>query len=323
MDSGPIAFLSQSGGHAENIPSYSGPRGLRFSKVVSYGNGLDLAANELLEYFANDDETEIIAAYIEGIKDGRNFFATLAKAAAKKPIVIYKGGKTDAGKRAAAGHTASMTSSVAVFDALCRQLNTIQVDSFDELIDVLVALRFSKPYPKGYGFALIGAGGGPSVLAGDVMEKAGLTLPAFSDDVQSALKESLPIPGSIFCNPLDTPNLGTPEAIASAMDVIGKIPDIHVLVYHMGFHPVTAWGYERFSASDFLVPVIEILTKVRRTTGKPIVLAIQPGLDEIGFREFFAVQNAFVKAGFPVFHSLHQAATAMARVIKWNRNRIG
>jgi len=321
LEPGPIAVLSQSGGHAETIPLFSGPRGLRFSKVVSYGNALDVDENELLEYFTKDPETEIVAAYIEGVKNGRRFFRALAEAAAGKPVVIYKGGRTEAGKRATRGHTASMTSSEAVFEALCRQLNVIQVYNTEELIDVLVALRFARPQPKGRGVALMGAGGGPSVLASDEMEKAGLKMPPFSSEVQAELKKHLPVAGSMFSNPLDTPNLTTPEAIVAATRVLGKVSDIHTLVYHLGFHPASRWGYERFSSPAFLEPAIGAFENVRQTAGKPVVLVLRPALDEGGLKEFLATQEAFVKAGFPVFYSLHNGAEAMARVVAWNQNR--
>jgi acyl-CoA synthetase (NDP forming) len=292
---------------------------LRFSKVVSYGNALDVGESELLEYFSQDPETEIIATYIEGVKDGRRFLRTLKEAAARKPVVIYKGGTTEAGRRTAHGHTASLTSSVAVFDALCRQMKTIQVDDIEEMIDVLVALRFATPLPQGTGVAVAGAGGGPSVLASDEMEKAGLHLPHLSLEVQAELRQSLPLAGSIFGNPVDTPNLATPEAITTTMRVLSQVVDIDMLVYHLGFHPISRWARGRFSSPAFLEPVIGALTETRRVSGKPVLLALCPAPDMSAMEDFLATQKAFVEAGFPVFHSLRQAAKAMARVVAWNQ----
>ena len=319
LEPGPISFISQSGGHAQNLPFYGGSRGLRFSKVVSYGNALDVDESELLEYFSQDPETEIIAAYIEGVKDGRRFLRVLGEAAARKPVVIYKGGTTVAGRRAAHGHTASVTSSVAVFDVLCRQVKTIQVDDLEEMIDVLAALRFASPLPRGTGVALIGAGGGPSVLASDEMEKAGLHLPHLSPEVQTELKQFLPLAGSIFGNPVDAGNLAFPEAILATMRVVGKVPDIHMLVYHMGFHPISRWGGGRFSSAAFLQPAIDAMRQAQRATGKPVLLALRPAPDLDGMKDFLSVQEAFVAAGFPVFPSLRQVAKAMARVVAWNQ----
>ena len=319
LEPGSISFISQSGGHAQNLPFYSGPRGLRFSKVVSYGNALDVDESELLDYFSQDTETDIIAAYIEGVKDGRRFLRALGEAAARKPVVIYKGGTTEAGKRAAHGHTASLTSSVAVFDALCKQVRTIQVDDMEELIDVLVALRFARPLPRDTGVAIVGAGGGPSVLASDEMEKAELHLPYLSPEVQADLRQFLPLAGSIFSNPVDAPNLASPEAISATMRVLGKVPDIHMLVYHLGFHPISRWGGGRFSAAAFLRPVIDALIEAQQAIGKPVLLALRPAPDLPGMKDFLAAQEAFVEAGFPVFHSLRQVAKAMARVVAWNQ----
>jgi acyl-CoA synthetase (NDP forming) len=319
LDPGPIGFISQSGGHASNIPTDGGPRGLRFSKVVSYGNALDVDESELLEYLSSDPETEIIAAYIEGVRDGRRFLNVLREATTRKPVVIYKGGRTEGGKRAAHGHTASLTSSLAVFEGVCRQTNAIQVENLDQLIDVLVALRFVRPFSRGKGVAVVGAGGGPSVLASDEVEKAGLQLPHLSPEVQAKLRRDLPLAGSIFSNPIDTPNLATPGAISTAVRVLSEAPEIHMVLYHLGFHPISQWGYDRFSSAAFLDPVIASLTEVTEATGKPILLALRPPLDLNGMKEFLAVQEAFVKAELPVFHSLRAGAKAMSRVVAWSQ----
>jgi len=319
LEPGPIAFISQSGGHAHDLPYYGGPRGLRFSKVVSYGNALDVDECELLEYLSEDPETEIVAAYIEGVRDGRRFLGALREATAKKPVVIYKGGTTEAGKRAAHGHTASLTSSVAVFEALCRQANAIQVDDVETLVDVLVALRFVSPLPRGTGVAVVGLGGGPSVLASDEMEKAGLRLPPLPPEVQAELKRFLPVAGAIFGNPVDATTLLFPDAISATMRVLARVPEIDVLVYHLGFHPVSRWGAGLSSSPTFLRATIDALTDGRQATGKPILLALRPAANWDGMKEFLAAQDAFVGAGFPVFHSLRQAGTAMARLVAWNR----
>jgi acyl-CoA synthetase (NDP forming) len=319
LEPGPIGFISQSGGHASNIPVDGGPRGLRFSKIVSYGNALDVDESELLEYLCRDRETEIIAAYLEGVRDGRRFLKALREAAARKPVVVYKGGKTEAGKRATFGHTASMTSSVAVFEGLCRQTHAIQVDDLDGLIDVLVALRFVRPLPRGRGVAVAGAGGGPSVLASDEVEKAGLELPQLSSEVQAELRRDLPLAGSIFSNPVDTPNLATPNAVSSAIRVLSEAPEIDMIIYHLGFHPISQWGFGRFSSPAFLEPVIESFSAATEATDKPVLLALRPPRQLKGMEDFAAAEAAFVKAGLPVFHSLRDGARAMARAVAWSQ----
>jgi acyl-CoA synthetase (NDP forming) len=314
---GPIGFMSQSGGHAHNLPSYGAARGLRFSKVVSYGNGLDVDESELLDYFAEDPETEIVAAYIEGVKDGRRFIEALKNTAAVKPVVVYKGGRTEAGRRATLGHTASMGSSTAVFDAICRHARIIQVDDVEEMVDVLTALRFVRPLPRGRGVAVIGAGGGPSVLGSESMEGEGLDVPRLSPEVQGELKQRLPVAGGIFVNPLDTTNMIDPGAISVATRVLGRVPDIDMLVYHLGFHPISAWGLGRLSPELFLKPAIGAMLEAQRETGTPILLALRPPETLHAMEEFLAAQEAFVQAGFPVFHSMRHLARALLRVIRW------
>jgi len=319
MEPGDIAFMSQSGGHSQDMPLHAGPRGLRFSKVISYGNALDIGECELLEYFTGDTETNIIAAYIEGVREGSRFRGVLERAAAVKPVVIYKGGTTEAGLRTAMSHTASMTSSVKAFQALCRQANAIQVGDIQELIDVLVALSYARPYPQGRGIAVVGVGGGPSVEAGDHMEAAGLKLSVLTADVQAQLKHLLPNAGGIFTNPLDATNLVYPDVIYKTLKVIGGSPGIDMIMYHMGFHPVTRWGEGIYSSDFFLKPAAEALHKARNEIGKPLLLPLGPASDMVGMEEMLKVQAAFVSEGLPVFRSIEKAALAMARVESWRR----
>lgn len=321
LEPGPIAFLSQSGGHAAKLPEYGSPRGLRFSKIVSYGNGLDIDESELLEYFAQDPQTEIIAAYIEGVKDGRRFYRALKKAAASKPVVIYKGGTTEAGKRAAYGHTASLTSSVAAFEALCHQMNAIRVNDIDEMVDVLVAIRFARPFPQGRGAAVLGAGGGPSVLASDELEKAGLYLPSLSPTIQTELREFMPLAGTILGNPIDAPNLSSPEGIAATLKILSQLPDLNIFLYHLGFHPMSSWGGGRFAVPAFLEPTTETMNQVRKSSGKPVLLVLRPSLELDLIKDFLTAQSGFAKAGLPVFHSMYQAGKAIARVIDWDQRQ--
>ena len=123
-ESGNAAFVSQSGGLVERMIRIGMVRGIHFSQIVSYGNALDVDESDLLEYFSQDPETEIVAAYIEGIKDGRRFMKALGEATARKPVVIYKGGTTEAGQRATYGHTASLTSSGGTLTTYCSWSTT-------------------------------------------------------------------------------------------------------------------------------------------------------------------------------------------------------
>ena len=139
-ESGPVGFISQSGGNSICLVRQGALRGVRFSKVISYGNACDINENDLLEYLAHDVDTKIIALYIEGIKDGKRFRRALEEATKKKTVILLKGGITEGGARAVASHTAALAGSRATWDALCHQLGIICVASVEEMIDVLVTL---------------------------------------------------------------------------------------------------------------------------------------------------------------------------------------
>ena len=322
MEPGDVAFMSQSGGHAQELPLHAGQRGVRFSKVISYGNALDIDECELLEYFVGDTETRVIAMYIEGVRNGRHFRELLRKACTVKPVVIYKGGITEAGLRTAHSHTASITSSVKVFQSLCHQFNAIQVDDIQELIDILVSLSFARPYPKGKGIAVLGQGGGPSVQASDQMEKAGLTLTPLSEEINIKLRAFLPPAGAIYSNPLDATNLVNPEIIYRTLKVLAESPDIDFMMYHLGFHPVTRWGEGLISSDMFLKPAVENILRASRENGKPVLMALGPASDKPGMEEMLKVRDTFVRAGVPVFHSIEKAALAISRIVNWKRRMI-
>jgi acyl-CoA synthetase (NDP forming) len=124
-ESGPVGLISQSGGNTESLIRRVVPRGVRFSKAISYGNACDLNESDFLEYLAGDPETEIIGLYIEGVKDGERFPQILRKAAEKKPVILLKGGITEGGARAALSHTGSLAGSEVIWRSLCNQLGVI------------------------------------------------------------------------------------------------------------------------------------------------------------------------------------------------------
>ena len=137
--------------------------------------------------------------------------------------------------------------------------------------------------------------------------------------IQAELKQFLPLAGGIFGNPVDASNLQVPEAISATMRLLGKVPEIHMFIYHLGFHPASRWGDGRLSSAEFLQPVINALTQAQQAAGKPVLLALRPAPDLKGTKDFLTTQEAFVAAGFPVFHSLRQAAKAVARVVACNQ----
>jgi len=176
---GSVALISQSGNSSQTITHYAGQMGLGFSKFVSSGNEADLHFEDYLEYLAQDDKTKVILGYIEGFREGRRFFELAKKITKKKPIVIMKAGRTDAGVRAAQSHTASLAGSDIVLDAAFKQAGVIRVEEISELVDVAVAL-LGQPLPRGRRVGVLTMGGGMAVMAADAVRREGLEMPAFS-----------------------------------------------------------------------------------------------------------------------------------------------
>ncbi len=140
---GDVGFISQSGTHGMNFSLTGAAHGVICSKLISFGNGIILEAADYLDYLADDHGTKFIGMYIEGARDGPRLIKALRHAAAKKPVVTWKGGQTPAGSRATQSHTASLATNQAVWDAIVRQCGALAVDSLDEMVDVMKVLRLS------------------------------------------------------------------------------------------------------------------------------------------------------------------------------------
>ena len=198
---GPLALISQSGNFGTYILERGIEKGTGFSKYVSSGNEADLTIEDYLQYLAEDKETKVICAYIEGIKDGRRFFELAKHITKKKPVVVMKVGRTAEAARAVLSHTGSLAGSDAVHDAVFRQCGVIRVDEVDELLDVALAL-IRQPLPRGKRVGIVTTGGGFGVVAADACRRHGLELPPLREETIQALNKYLP-PRWSHSNPVD------------------------------------------------------------------------------------------------------------------------
>ena len=318
---GSVALLSQSGANAGEYCRSGAIRGLRFSKVVSYGNGSDIRESELLEYVAEDPDTSVVACYIEGVKDGPRFLRALKKAAAAKPVVILKGGRTEAGSRAANSHTGSLAGSLQIFDAAVRQAGAIRVDRLEELVDSTVAFRFLPRLP-GPRAGIVGVGGGNSVLASDEVASYGLQMPPLPEATQRLLVEFTPSAGTSVRNPVDTSVGWGPEGLKPMLDtirIVAEAPNIDFVLYHTGW----GWGPNRPgpSLSEMASEAAVKIGDLSHEVGKPVVCVARPPTTEVGMTATLAFQEEAAARGLPVFSSVQAASLALARLLAWQENR--
>lgn len=200
-ESGPLGVVSQSGNLATSIIELAKPMYLGFSRIISSGNEADLQTIDFLEYLAEDPQTEVILSYLEGIKDGERFIRTAKKVSSKKPLVMVKAGRTEAGIKAAFSHTGALTGSDNLFDGLCQHAGIIRAETLEEMVDIAAAL-LTQPLPMGKRVGILTLGGGWGVLAADYCAKAGLILPDLSKEMVRTLDKVLP-PWWNRINPVD------------------------------------------------------------------------------------------------------------------------
>jgi acyl-CoA synthetase (NDP forming) len=197
-----VAFVSQSGAIAAHCVFAAFERGLDFDPWISTGNESDIEFADVLAQLAMDDEVTVIAAYLEGCRNGEKLREALAIAKARnKPVVLLKAGRSEVGAKAAASHTASLVGSEDIFDALFRQYNVCRVETIAELIDLSYAFSLGNP-PAGSRIGLLTGSGGVGIIMADAAETAGLEVPPLSDGAQRTLKELWPPSG--VGNPIDT-----------------------------------------------------------------------------------------------------------------------
>ncbi len=198
---GGIAFVSHSGALAVAILDWARERRMGFSLFASLGNQADLNESDLLEAAAADAETRVIAAYMEGVADGRRFFETLRAAAAVKPVVVLKAGRSVEGARAVSSHTGALAGSDRAFDAAVRQAGAVRASSVEDLFDLARGLA-SQPLPRGRRLLVVTNGGGLGVIATDAAREAGLDVSPLDEATRGRLAAVLP-PTASLGNPVD------------------------------------------------------------------------------------------------------------------------
>lgn len=328
-ESGPVAFVAQSGGMSIDFAHAGKWMGVRFSKMVSFGNGADLREAELLNYFANDPETRVISMYIEGIKDGDQFFRELKAAAARKPVIVYKGGLSAAGARSVASHTASMGGSRVIWQSILKQAGAIQVSDTEELAQVNLA--FSMLPPRAYrGISVVGGGGAIGVTACDTAEKYGIDVPALPPNLQERVGSMLPKPGSSAMNPIDVANpFVGPQFLKEAM--LGAAQDDRIelqIVVSLLFHYKTIARMFDKQVKE-VAPYLELAQCMRDVvdaTGKPVIAVLpnmKKGLDSADITELIALtRQEYIARGIPVFDELHDAIRAISHINTYYGGRI-
>jgi acetyltransferase len=228
---GRISVVSQSGNLVSSFMNYAVATGVGIAKALSCGNAAQTTLADYFEYFAEDPETAVVLAYLEGVADGARLLAALRRLTATKPLVLVKGGVAAEGKRAAASHTGSLASDDRVFDGICRQLGVLRAPTVEQAFEWAATLA-TQPLPRGRRTVVFTTAGGWGVLAADACARAGLELIRLPDDVRGKIDALVPARWS-RSNPVDLAGGETRDTIPEVLDLLCAHPDVDAVV-HLG-----------------------------------------------------------------------------------------
>jgi acetyl coenzyme A synthetase (ADP forming)-like protein len=225
---GNVGFSSQSGALGLALLERAAVRNLGLSAFVSVGNKADVSSNDLLEYWEEDPNTDVVLLYLESFGNPRKFGRVARRVARTKPIVAMKAGRTAAGARAASSHTAALAGSEAAIDALFHQAGVLRVDTLDELLDV-TGLLATQPLPRGRRVAVLTNAGGLGILCADACESAGLSLSPLSVETVTGLHEVLPVEASV-ANPVDMLGSAVGTTYEQALPLLLRDPNADAVI---------------------------------------------------------------------------------------------
>lgn len=291
---GPIAVASQSGNLVSAFMNYAAHSGVGISRAVSAGNAAMVGVVDYLSWFAGDPHTKAMAAYVEGVGDGRRFAAAIREASEAKPVVLVKGGATPRGARAAASHTGALATDDRVFDGMVRQSGAVRAATIEEAFDAVAAFA-TQPLPAGPRTVVLSSAGGWGVIAADAISQSGLELIPLPADLEAAIDRLVP-PRWSRHNPIDLAGGESRDTIPEAIHLVAEHPEVDAVVYlGMGIQANTAshlrsgpyfhsaelariCEYHERQDSRFATAASEASTQ----TGKPILAATELAVTQLG-----------------------------------------
>lgn len=297
---GDVAFLSQSGTVGIAFMETSDAFGM--SKMISYGNRSDVDEADMIWYLSEDPQTKVIGLYVEGFGDGRKFMNAAKKVITetKKPIVVFKNGRSTRGAKQAASHTGSLGGSYMVVKGALDQSGIISVDSYEELTGSLKALTW-QPVPKGNRIAMVTNGAGPIIAAIDHFERLGLQMAEIGDQTKKLLREHYP-PTYIVGNPCDITGSANAEDYRFAIEAFMNDTNVDIIM---------PWFV--FQDDPLEETIVNILAEFQKQKRKPILVGAMGGPFTEKISRYIEDKNV------PVYFSVITWVTAAASLAKWSK----
>ncbi len=331
---GAISVASQSGNLVSSFCHYATMTGVGVSKAISCGNSAQLAIDDYLEYFADDPETKVAFAYLEGVKNGPRFVERVRRYSLKKPLVVLKGGATSRGQSAASSHTGSLASDDRIFDGVCRQVGIRRAESLEEAYEAAATFA-SQPLPRGRRVVVFTAAGGWGVLCADACVKAGLELVDLPDDLRGEIDELLPSRWSRN-NPVDMAGGESRDTIPTLLDRITRHSSVDAVIYlGMGIQAANARALKTgpFYPDNGLDRIVafherqdaryaEVAREVSERYAKPVLCASEIAVtDRSGDNSAMRAVAAGGRLTYPSAHRAVRALEHMVRYVEWRDRR--
>ncbi len=310
---GNVSFISQSGALCTAVLDFAADRDFGFSKFISIGNKADVDEVDLLRYFAEDPDTEVIMIYVEELQRGQEFIEVAKEITGgdrPKPILVIKSGRTAAGAQAAASHTGSLAGSEAVYDAIFAQSGIIRVQSIDELFDFAIAFAYKnesalgkmrRKVPHGKQVAIVTNAGGPGIVATDMTVVSGLELAKFSEDTIEALKSHLPAAANVH-NPVDIIGDAAQDRYESALNVVIKDENVDGALVILTPQSMTN-----------AIGTAEAIVQIAKRSHKPILCCFM-GIIDVSAGVKYLQEN-----GVPVYPFPEHTAKAFGAIYKYSK----
>jgi acetyl-CoA synthetase (ADP-forming) len=318
---GPVALIAQSGNYGHRILHRGMMSGIGFSKFVCTGNEADMHLEDYFEYVAEDKDTKIIAAYIEGLREGRRFFELAKKITPHKPVIVIKAGATKASAEAALSHTATLAGSDEVYAAAFHQAGVLRVEDDDELCDVVTALLY-QPLPHGKKIGILTIGGGLGVMSAEACEKEGLEIPRLAPATIEKLNKHLP-PRWSHANPVDMAGISMAEnpVIFPSLFAMMEDKDIDAILLQAPIGANTdrlATMYNKEEIKAYRQAEESALDKLKlrvKRDEKPVFM-VKPAVE---FATDPEVASLFSREAIPVYPSPRRAARVLNQ-LAWYRD---
>jgi len=310
--SGSVGFISQSGTYAIRFSLEAHLQGLDINKSVSFGNGIVLDSTDYLEYFGQDPEIKAIGMYLEGVKDGVRFFKALKKVAARKPVLIWKGGRTEEGGRAIASHTGALAVRQVIWDAAVRQCGAMSVAGMEELMDTLKALLY-LPLVRGDRVGVAGGSGGHSVSIADIFVEVGLKVPQLTKESYDEFVTFFNPVGGSYRNPIDTAG-PVRRGMRRIVEILERDANIDNLVYIVSTKP--GWHISAEQARSNL----DLMEHIKKKTSKPMIAIVFFSTPDAE-KEAREIILKFQEIGIPAFPSIERGAVALRNASNYWRVR--